>query len=137
LTATHGEYYKGDGSTNDVSGNIGFEPADGAYLNFTAEVRNHGHSNRGGIDPRVIDPASVDPASGGTYPNTNERYAPGYPYLNQIQGDAVIHLKIASLAAGFKINDLAEAYLTATYGDQGEGLPGYRRREGCGGRLEL
>ncbi|HEY3655462.1 MAG TPA: TonB-dependent receptor [Steroidobacteraceae bacterium] len=118
LSATHGAYYLGDGSNNDVSGNIGFEPADGAYLNLTAEVRNHGHSNRGGIDPRVIDPAIIDPASGGTYPQTNMPYAPGYPYLNQIQGDAVVHLKIASLAAGFKLNDAAEVYAAATYGDK-------------------
>jgi iron complex outermembrane receptor protein len=118
LSATHGTYYKGDGSTNDVMGNIGFEPMDGAYLNFTGEIRNHGHSNRGGIDPRVIDPKKIDPASGGTYPSTNMPYAAGYPYMNQIQGDAVLHLKLASVTAGFKLGDAAEVYAVGTYGEK-------------------
>jgi iron complex outermembrane receptor protein len=127
LSATHGSYFKGDGSTNDVTGNIGFEPADGAYLNFTGEIRNHGHSNRGGIDPRVIDPDNVDPAAGGTYPNTNIPLAGGYPNINQISGDAVLHLKLATVTAGYTLNDAAEIYATGTYGDKtADGFENYR-----------
>lgn len=108
LGASYGAYYDGGGGTGDVAGNIGFEPLEGSYLNFTAEVRNHGSSNRGAIDPRVVAPTS--------YPNTNELSAPGYPYLNQIEGDAEYHLKIATFNSGFKLGGDTEAYAFGSYG---------------------
>ena len=61
LAASYGAYDDGGGSTEDITGNVGFEPFDSSYLNLTAEVRNHGHSNRGAVDPRVANPT--------TYPN--------------------------------------------------------------------
>jgi iron complex outermembrane receptor protein len=112
LNATYGGYFDGGGITDDVSGNIGFEPHDGAYLNFTAEVRNHGFSNRGGVDPRLTG------SQHDVYPNTNESYVPGYPNLNLIAGDAQIQLKIASFNGGAKLGDDVEFYTFGTYGDK-------------------
>src|ERR1700722_16305648 len=78
LNGTYGKYYDGGGNTGDVGGNAGFEPLDGGYLNITGETRNHGHSNRSGIDPPAI-------LALGTYPNSNMTQVPGYPYLNMIE----------------------------------------------------
>ena len=37
-------------------------------------------------------------------------FAPGYPYLNQIFGDAAYEIKLVSLNAGIPIGDNAEIY---------------------------
>jgi iron complex outermembrane receptor protein len=108
LGATYGAYQDGGGITGDVAGSIGFEPVSGGFLNVSAEVRNHGHSNRGAVDPRVVSPTS--------YPNTNELNAPGYPYLNQIEGDAEYHQKILAFNSGFDLGGDAELYAFGTYG---------------------
>src|SRR6202167_2394690 len=111
LDGTYGKYYDGGGNTGDVSGNAGFEPLDGSYLNITGETRNHGHSNRSGIDPPAI-------LALGTYPNSNMTQVPGYPYLNMIEGDAETHTKLAMLNSGFRLGGGTEFYLTGSYGDK-------------------
>jgi iron complex outermembrane receptor protein len=107
----YGSYYGGDGSTNAVSANIGLEPYSGAYINITAEVRNHGHSNVGAVDERVINPANL-----ATYPGSNMAELSGYPDLNMVEGDAQTHLKLLSVNAGFAFGRGAEFYSYATYG---------------------
>jgi len=111
---TWGNYMDGQGgggNTNDVSGNTGFEPANGAYLSITGEVHGHGHSDVGAIDPRVIDPANL-----ATYPNSNEPSAPGYPYLNRGGGDAEYRLKMFLINTGMDFENGTEVYLTGSYG---------------------
>lgn len=115
---THGGYYAGDGGTDSVSGSIGFAPSDDSFLNFAGESRRHAHTDRGGIDPRVVDPARIDPGSGGTYPNTNIPFADGYPYLNNIFGDAEYDMKLASFNSGIKLGDTAELYSFGTWGEK-------------------
>ena len=111
LDGTWGRYYDGGGTTGDVSGNAGFEPLDGGYLNITGETRNHGHSNRSGVEPQAINDL-------GTYPNSNMTQVPGYPYLNMIEGDGEIHTKLAMVNSGFQFGGGTEFYLTASYGDK-------------------
>ena len=111
LDGTWGRYYDGGGNTADVGGNAGFEPMDGSYFNVTAEVHNHGHSNRSGIEPQAIHDL-------GTYPNSNMTQVPGYPYLNMIEGDGETHTKLAMVNSGFQLGGGTEFYLTATYGDK-------------------
>src|SRR6202453_4824859 len=111
LDGTYGKYYDGGGTTGDVSGNAGFEPVEGSYLSITGETRNHGHSNRSGVEPQAINDL-------GTYPNSNMTQVPGYPYLNMIQGDAETHTKLAMLNSGFVFDGGTEFYLTASYGDK-------------------
>jgi iron complex outermembrane receptor protein len=113
LSGTYGRYMDQGGVTGEVAGNIGFKPTDGAYLNLSGEVHNHGHSQRGGVDPRVVDPAVI-----GTYPNSNIPNAPEYPYVNQIQGDAAYHSQLASYNGGFKITDEVRFYSFGTYGQK-------------------
>jgi iron complex outermembrane receptor protein len=122
LEATYGGYFDGGGTTDAVSGNIGLEPYVGSYLNLTGEVRNHGHSERGGIDPRVVDSSNLS-----SYPNSNMIYGDDYPYLNKIQGDAEYHQKITSFNAGFDLGGGAELYSFGTYGyKEAESFENYR-----------
>src|SRR4051812_13564343 len=118
VSYSHGGFYAGDGDTTTYSGNLGLEANAGSYLSLTAEYREHGHTNRGDIDPRVVDPARIDPDAGGSFPNTNMPFAAGYPYLNQIFGDAAYEMKLVSLNAGIPISDTVEFYGTATWGDK-------------------
>jgi iron complex outermembrane receptor protein len=111
LGGTWGNYMNGGGNTNDVSGNAGFEPAEGAYFNITGEVHGHGHSDVGAIDPRVIDPKNL-----ATYPNSNEPSAPGYPYLNRGGGDAEWRQKIFLINTGIDFEGGTELYAFGTYG---------------------
>ena len=109
VSASYGAYDDGGGSTEDISGNAGFQPLENSYLNLTAEVRNHGHSNRGAVDPRVINPT--------TYPNSNEKYAPGYPYLNLIEGDGAYHATLLSFNSAFALGGGdTEFYSFGTWG---------------------
>ena len=94
VSMSQGAHYAGDGDTTSYSGNIGFEATSGSYINLAAEYREHEHTNRGDVDPRVVDPARIDPDAGGTFPNTNMPFASGYPYLNQIFGDAAYEIKL-------------------------------------------
>jgi iron complex outermembrane receptor protein len=118
VSGTYGGYMDQGGQTGEATANAGFKPADGGYLNVTGEVHNHGHSQRGGIDPRVVDPANIDSSQGATYPNTNMPYAPGYPYLNQIQGDAAYHSQLAALNGGLSLSDNVRFYAFGTYGNK-------------------
>ncbi len=112
VTGTYGQYGdNGGGRTEDVSGNAGFEPTTGGYFNLTADYRNHGHSNVGGIDERVINPANQ-----ATYPNSNLPNVANYPYINMIQGDGAQRMKLIAANMGFDFDGGVELYSTMTYG---------------------
>jgi iron complex outermembrane receptor protein len=113
LQGTYGSYYGGDGITSAVSANVGLQPHSDSYINVTAEVRNHGHSNVGAIDERVVDPANL-----ATYPGSNMTAVPGYPYINMIEGDAETHLELLSINAGFDTGGGTRIYTCTTYGDK-------------------
>ncbi len=121
LQASYGAYQDGGGETNDVTGNIGFQPYDGAHLNFTAEYRDHGYSVRSNALDYVVNPT----APAGTYPSaglrpidSNVLNAPGWPILNRIHGDARYQLKIATFDSGFELGDDLELYSFGTYGEK-------------------
>lgn len=121
ISYTHGGYYAGDGETDSVSGSVAFAPTSDSFLNFAGESRQHAHTDRGGIDPRVVDPARIDPGSGGTYPNTNMPFAKGYPYLNNIFGDAEYDMKLASFNSGIRFGESTEVYSFGTWGEKHAG----------------
>ena len=104
-----GNYRDGGGDTGDGMANIGFAPFTDAFLNLTVETKYHGFSQRGGIDPRVIDPATIAemPTLVG---------APGYPYLNNIQGDAQYRQHIFAANFGADLTPDTHLYSFATYG---------------------
>lgn len=116
VDATYGGFFDGGGTTTKVEGEAGFQPVERSFFDVTAQVYNHGHTDRGDIDPRVIDPANIDPADGATYPSTNMVYAPGWPNVNLIQGDAEVHSKLVAYNAGFNFADDVQFYSFGTYG---------------------
>ncbi len=113
VNGTWGNYFSTGGNTNDVAGNAGFEPTDGAFFTLTGENKSHGHSFVGDIDERVINPSVI-----GTYPNSNIVDAPGYPYVNRIMGDGEQHLKTFLVNTGFDFEGGTEVYAFGTYGDK-------------------
>jgi iron complex outermembrane recepter protein len=106
-----GAYDDGGGHTGNASANLGLTPFDAAYLSLTAETKYHGFSNRGGIDPRVIDDATL-----AAQPQLLQ--APGYPYLNRIQGDAQYRQHVGALNFGFDLGEHTSFYSFATYGEK-------------------
>jgi len=104
-----GGYMDGGGHTGDGMANIGLTPFTNAYLSLTAETKYHGFSERGGIDPRVVDPATM-----AAMPSLVN--APGYPYLNKIQGDAQYRQHIFAANFGVDLGGDTELYNFATYG---------------------
>jgi iron complex outermembrane recepter protein len=124
LQASYGGYQDGGGKTDDVTGNIGFQPYDGAYINFTGEFRNHGHTVRSEALPFYSDLVNGLPPAGtfagaGLKPiDLNAVSAPNFPALNQISGDAQYQSKLASYNAGFRVNDAVEFYSFATWGQK-------------------
>jgi iron complex outermembrane receptor protein len=113
LRALRGGYMDGGGESNDGSAHIGFAPTDDSFFNVTAEIQNHAHSMRGGIDPRVVDPKKL-----ANYPDSNMPLRTGYPYLNTIQGDAHFTLATFAFNSGFKLSDGVEFYSFGTWGDK-------------------
>ena len=87
-------------------------------MNLAAEYREHEHTNRGDVDPRVVDPARIDPTQAARSRTPTCRSPPGYPYLNQIFGDAAYEMKLVSVNAGIPIGDSAEFYAFGTWGDK-------------------
>jgi len=113
LAGTYGQYGNdGGGKTEDVSGNAGFAPTEGGYFNITGDFRNHGHSNVGEVDPRLL-PANL---AGEPLVDSNAVNVSGYPYLNQISGDAATQSKIAAINAGWDFDGGTELYTVITYG---------------------
>ncbi|KQQ32959.1 outer membrane receptor protein [Duganella sp. Leaf126] len=108
-TATGGGY--GDGGGRSASGavNFGVEPFPDAFLNVTLDSKYHGHSDRGGIDPRVVDPGNIAKIPGLTQ-------LPGYPYLNKIQGDAAYHLHVLAANFGWDLDPNSQLYAILTAG---------------------
>jgi len=111
VDATYGGFFDGGGSTTNVNANWGFAPVEDSFINLTAQVSNHGHTDRGNPDPRT-DAAYFT----GSYPNSNIALVPGYPNINQIQGDAETHFKLVGFNAGFQLPGDVELYSNGTYG---------------------
>jgi iron complex outermembrane recepter protein len=111
VNATYGGFFDGGGSTTEVDANAGFAPVENSYFNITAQISNHGHTDRGNPDPRT-DPAYFT----GSYPNSNIPLVPGYPDINHIQGDAETHFKLVGFNAGVDLPGSVQFYSNGTYG---------------------
>jgi iron complex outermembrane receptor protein len=135
LNASYGGYQDGGGKTDDVSGNIGFQPYDGSYFNLTGEFRNHGHSVRSepldytlpaafnaGAPGTLLTPiAGLYPAAGLKPIDSNALNAVGQPVLNLIAGDAEYQIKLAEFNSGFKLDNDVEFYSFGTWGQKSAG----------------
>jgi iron complex outermembrane receptor protein len=114
LDATYGRFFDGGGNTTKVEGNAGFAPSENSFLNVTAQITNHGHTDRGNPDPRTL-PSYYE---GQGYPDTNIPLVPGYPNINFIQGDAETHTKLFAFNAGVTLPGDIELYSNGTYGNK-------------------
>lgn len=112
LSATAGQYYKGDGDSGAVSLNFGAPLGKDGFINVTAETRFHGFSRRGGTDAR-ISTVSGTLLNNGTGVTTA---TPGYPNLNNIVGDAQSTVDNIFYNAGYDLGGGVEAYSTGSYG---------------------
>jgi iron complex outermembrane receptor protein len=122
VNATYGGFFDGGGSTTEVDANAGFAPIENSFFNITAQVSNHGHTDRGNPDPRT-DPAYYT----GSYPNSNIALVPGYPDINHIQGDAETHFKLVGFNAGVDLPGGVQFYSNGTYGTKdSESYENYR-----------
>jgi iron complex outermembrane recepter protein len=113
VDAQYGRFFDGGGNTTKVEANAGFAPTETSFINLTAQVSNHGHTDRGNVDPRT-DPAYWT----GDYPNSNIPLIPGYPNVNFIQGDAETHFKLVGFNAGVTLPGDIELYSNGTYGNK-------------------
>jgi iron complex outermembrane receptor protein len=121
VTVTGGQYYFGDGTTGDVSLNLGLPLGDKGYVNLTAEERYHGFSQRGGADVRIYNPDGA-PRAGDPFPLN----LPNAPRVNRINGDPQSQTGLLWLNAGYDFGG-AEAYLQASYAHRHvEGYENYR-----------
>jgi iron complex outermembrane receptor protein len=113
VDAQYGRNFDGGGNTTKVEANAGFGPTENSFINLTAQVSNHGHTDRGNVDPRT-DPAYWT----GSYPNSNIPLVSGYPNINFIQGDAETHFKLVGYNAGVTLPGDIELYSNGTYGNK-------------------
>lgn len=116
LSATSGEYFDQGGATGQFSANAGFTPNDKSFLNLTFETKSHDHSNRGAVDPRLQNTAFNTTSSSrlSRYPQLAN--AEGFPYLNQISGDAKYRIYNLTYNAGYDLGGGLELYSFGSYG---------------------
>jgi iron complex outermembrane receptor protein len=113
LNATAGQYIKGDGQTWDFNGNAGFDIGGKGYLSLTAEKQFHGYSQTGKQDIRLMGVDGTPVAL--SYPIAG---LPGYPNVNQVEGDAEKQLTTFAANLGYDIFPDLTVYATATYGQR-------------------
>ena len=114
VDAQYGRDFDGGGSTTKVEANAGFAPTENSFFNLTAQVSNHGHTDRGNVDPRTE--AAYYTTNG--YPDSNIPLVPGYPNINYIQGDAETHFKLVGFNAGVTLPGDIQLYMNGTYGNK-------------------
>ncbi|CAN5188843.1 TonB-dependent receptor [soil metagenome] len=115
ITATGGQYYKGDGETAALSINIGAPIGDKGFVNATLENRYHNFSVRGGGDRRVQNLDGTIKAGALPINATGVPLADNFPTPNKINGDAQYNIYTGYLNAGYTFSDALEAYATASY----------------------
>ncbi|MRW90466.1 TonB-dependent receptor [Duganella sp. FT80W] len=103
VTATSGQYYKGDGFTLGGAADTGIQLGEDGFLHLSTEYRRHEHSLRSGIDNRT---------------NT---------YANQTLGDPYIRRESFGANAGINISKDVEVYAFATAAHRaGASIQNYR-----------
>ena len=111
MTATAGQYYKGDGDTGALSVNFGAPLGKDGFINVTGETRFHGFSRRGGTDARISTVSGTLLANGTGVTTAT----PGYPNLNNIVGDAQSTIDNVFYNAGYNFG-MVEAYSNGSFG---------------------
>jgi iron complex outermembrane receptor protein len=113
LNVTGGRYFDEGGKTYSFSGNIGFAPIDGAYLNITAETKEHGFSFRGDVNPLVYGPSAIAQKYLATYPTITSMA--DYPYVNRRLGDPQTKQTAINFNGGYEFGEF-EFYTFGNWG---------------------
>jgi iron complex outermembrane receptor protein len=129
ISASYGQAYQGDGATIQVSANTGFALGDGGFLNFSADFRDRGYSNRAGLSGTVqyplldnggacdaIDNSACDPREF-TFDRENFRI-----------GDAESEQKALMANMKLPLGDHASLYSFLTFSDRVNQSAGFYRR---------
>ena len=112
VTATGGQYFDQQGNTGDATVNVGLAPLPNSFLNVTAEVKAHGHSDVVGLDPQLYNHDGYDNLA--LYPNVVK--VPGYPYIDGGFGDAAYKMALLTYNSGFDIANNLQLYSFGTAG---------------------
>ncbi len=127
ISATAGQYYKGDGETGAWSVNLGAPLGEKGFVNVTLEQRYHDFSARGGADRRVFNRDGTIKSSANAINKAGLAGAFNSPQVNLINGDAAYNIYTGYLNAGYEISESVEAYATASYSNRvAEAYENYR-----------
>ncbi len=129
LTATAGEYYRGDGDTYDVTLNQGFDLGGKGFLTINAERRFKDSTNRNGPDARVTNAAGVVLPTV-TYDASK---IPGFPIVGANFGSAKSTLSTLFYNSEYELASNLTLYSYGSYGHRkGEAIGGYRTPDQAG-----
>ena len=117
-SATAGQFYEGDGQTGSWYINKGMPIGDKGFVNVTLEEQYHGFTQHGLGDRRVTD------INGNVRPGRSPvdiagiPGAPGYPYINRIEGDPHYNLYNVFVNSGYDITPDLQVYAFGNYSDR-------------------
>jgi iron complex outermembrane receptor protein len=112
FSATGGQYYRGDGSTYDFAGNIGFDLGGKGFLSITGEKRFRGFTQRTGPSARVAT-ATGAPLPGVPFDVTK---TPDFPYAGNNIGDPESQLTTVFYNSEYEILPDLTLYSFGSYG---------------------
>lgn len=115
IIGTGGQNYDGQGQSQSVSLNKGFNLADRGYINFTLEERYHDYTTEGIGDARYQNPDGTL-RSGLPYPLNNVANAQGFPYENKSNGTPSYNAYDSEYNAAYRLSDKVEFYALGTLG---------------------
>jgi iron complex outermembrane receptor protein len=114
VSATGGEYFKGDGKSGAWSFNNGMKLGEKGFVNFTLEQRYHDFSTTGGADRRLFDiTGKILPTLSAT--DAGVANFPGAPHVNLINGDAHYNIYNLFYNAGYDIGSGITVYSDGSY----------------------
>lgn len=110
MVARYGQFYKGDGESYQIAGNIGTKIGDAGFINVTGEYNDDGQTSRGQTRP-------VAAALATNFPNLANQI-PHYPLPAQIWGNSPSHGWKALVNSEFALSDSATFYLFGNFAHQ-------------------
>jgi iron complex outermembrane recepter protein len=111
-TVTGGQYFNQEGNNGDAAVNVGLAPIPNSFLDVTAEVKAHGHSDVVGLDPQLYDHNGYDNLA--LYPNVVK--VPGYPYIDGGFGDSAYKMALLTYNSGLNSANGLQLYSFGTAG---------------------
>ena len=107
LQARWGQYYKGDGDSRQIAGDVGFKLGDRGFVNVAGEYNDDLGTSRGRTRPSAATFAANNPSLAGQIPN--------YPGPAQIWGTSPSHGWKILGNAGFDVTSNSTLYAVANF----------------------